>query len=239
MGKGWAITVSIIFSILLAVHMLLSFIMFVGLNPEIYRNAQIADDVAEYAGISQETLDKVTIGLIDYMDDQRDDLIILSDEQEGHELFNTKEKAHMIDVKNLFILGQRINTMLFIILLLILIFYLSYDKNGMKKHFLKYSAITLSIILGIWLIMAILAMIDFTAFWTAFHKVFFTNDLWLLNPATDLLIRMMPQRFFVRVVIHILVRFLASYVLIIAILGTGNSILNKKKTKATKGRTHE
>jgi len=239
MGKGWAITVSIIFSILLAIHMLLSFIMFVGLNPEIYKNALIADDVAEYAGISQETLDKATIGLIDYMDDQRDDLVILSDEQEGHELFNTKEKAHMIDVKNLFILGRRVNTILFIILLLILIFYLSYDKNGMKKYFLKCSAITLSIILGIWLIIVILAMIDFAAFWTTFHKVFFTNDLWLLNPTTDLLIRMMPQRFFARVVIHILARFLASYVLIIAILGTGSLLLNKRKTKAMKGRSHE
>ncbi len=239
MVKGRAITVSIIFSFLLAIHMLLSFVMFIGLNPEIYRNAQIADEVAEYAGISQETLDKATIGLIDYMDDQRDDLVILSDEQEGHELFNTKEKAHMVDVKNLFVLGKKINFSLFIFLLLILIFYLAYDKKGMQKHFMKYSAITLSVILGAWLIIAILAMIDFSAFWTTFHKIFFTNDLWLLNPATDLLIRMMPQRFFVRIVIHILARFLPSYVLVIAVLGIGNKLLNKNKATAKKGRSHE
>ena len=30
----------------------------------------------------------------------------------------------------------------------------------------------------------------------AFHLLFFTNDLWLLDPATDLLIRICPQSMF-------------------------------------------
>lgn len=238
MRKGWAITVSIIFSILLAVHLLISVVMFVGLNPVIYKNAQIADEVAEYAGISQATLDKATIGLIDYMEDDREDLVILSDEQEGHELFNAKEKSHMVDVKNLFTLARKVNTAIFIILLIILVFYLSTDKEGMKKYFMKFSAITLALIFGVWLIVAILAIIDFTAFWTVFHKILFTNDLWLLNPTTDLLIRMMPQRFFVRIVIHIIVRFLALYSLVIAILSVGHKLLNKKMKSVRKGRAH-
>ncbi len=237
MKKGLAITISIIFSIILAVHMLISFVTFVGLNPEIYKNAQLADDVALYAELDQETLDLATIGLIDYMDGHRDDLVIISSDQEGYELFNAKEKAHMVDVKNLFVLSKKINKILFVILLLILIFYLGYDKEGMRKYFMKYCAITLTIILGLWLIIAILAMIDFSSFWTTFHKVFFTNDLWMLNPSTDLLIRMMPQRFFTRIVIHILIRFMASYAIVLAALTTGQVLINKKKHKAAaKGR---
>ena len=236
MRKGLAITLSIVFSLLLAIHMLLSFIMFVGMDAEIYRNAQIADRVAENAEITQETLDKATIGLIEYMDGQRDDLVIMSDDKEGHELFNSKEKAHMVDVKNLFTLGKRVNSILFIVLLLILIFYLAYDKKGMRKYFLKFSAISLAIILGVWLIIAILAMIDFAAFWTTFHKIFFRNDLWLLNPSTDLLIRMMPQRFFVRIVIHILIRFLASYALVLSVLSVSHVVLNKRNPGVKKGR---
>jgi len=188
MKKSLSITISIVFSVLLAVHMIISFIMFVGLDPEIYKTAQVADDVALNAEMQQETLDLATVGLIDYMDGQRDDLVIMSPEKEGHELFNSKEKAHMIDVKNLFVLGKKVNNALFIILLLMLVFYLGYDRLGMKKYFMKYCAITLSIILGIWLIIAVIAMIDFSSFWTAFHKIFFTNDLWMLNPSTDLLI---------------------------------------------------
>lgn len=237
MKKGWAITISIIFSILLAFHMLISFVTFVGLNPEIYKNAQLADDVAMNADLDQETLDLATNGLIDYMDGDRDDLVIMSSAQEGHELFNSKEKAHMIDVKNLFILSKNINNRLFIILLLILIFYLGYDKEGMKKHFMKYCAITLTIVLGVWLIIAILAMIDFSSFWTVFHKVLFTNDLWMLNPSTDLLIRMMPQRFFTRIVVHVLVRFMGSYIIVLAALTTCHVLINKRKsTSGVKGR---
>ena len=33
-------------------------------------------------------------------------------------------------------------------------------------------------------------------FWF-FHQIAFTNDLWLLNPATDLLAALMPIEFFV------------------------------------------
>ena len=44
--------------------------------------------------------------------------------------------------------------------------------------------------LGIW------AVADFDGFFVTFHKVAFTNDLWLLNPRTDLLIRLMPVDFF-------------------------------------------
>jgi len=236
MNKGWAITISVVFSILLAFHMLVSFIMFVGLNPKMYKEAQLADDIALNAEIDQDTLDNATIGLIDYMDGQRDDLVIWSSEIEGFELFNAKEKAHMVDVKNLFILSKNINTAAFIALLLILIFYLAYDKEGMKKYFMKYSAITLAVILGVWLIIAILAMIDFTSFWTVFHKVFFTNDLWLLNPSTDLLIRMMPQRFFTRIVVLILIRFMISYAIVLAVLGLGHKMLNKRpSSKPVKG----
>ena len=228
MNKGITILIAIIFSILMAVHMLLSVVMFVGLNPDIYRKSQIADNVSEYAEINQETLDRVTAGLIDYMGDSRDDLVILSDDG-INELFNVKEKTHMVDVKALFVLGKDINTAIFIILVLIMIFYLAYDRNGMKKHFMKYCAVTLSIILGVWIIIALLAIIDFSSFWTTFHKIFFTNDLWILNPRTDLLIRMMPQRFFIRIVIHILMRFLAAYIAVIGICMAGHRLLNKKK----------
>ena len=43
----------------------------------------------------------------------------------------------------------------------------------------------------------VLACIDFDSLFVLFHKVAFTNDLWLLNPQTDLLIRLMPIEFFI------------------------------------------
>ena len=46
-------------------------------------------------------------------------------------------------------------------------------------------------------LLALVAVIDFDALFLLFHEVAFTNDLWLLNPRTDMLIRLMPTGFFV------------------------------------------
>ena len=57
-----------------------------------------------------------------------------------------------------------------------------------------------------WTIIAVLAavtavvvaaVIDFDSLFVLFHKVAFTNDLWLLDPRTDMLIRLMPLEFFI------------------------------------------
>ena len=45
--------------------------------------------------------------------------------------------------------------------------------------------------------MVVWALADFDGFFTAFHRVAFDNDGWLLNPRTDLLIRLMPTAFFI------------------------------------------
>ena len=40
-----------------------------------------------------------------------------------------------------------------------------------------------------------------------FHELLFTNDLWLLNPETDMMIRMLPQKIFFEIFVRILVLF--------------------------------
>ena len=40
------------------------------------------------------------------------------------------------------------------------------------------------------------AMLRFDQFFTAFHRLLFTNDGWMLNAQTDMLLRLMPTAFF-------------------------------------------
>ena len=47
-------------------------------------------------------------------------------------------------------------------------------------------------------------VIDFDGLFTAFHRIAFTNDGWLLDPRTDLLIRLMPTELFVTLAVRIL-----------------------------------
>ena len=42
-----------------------------------------------------------------------------------------------------------------------------------------------------------LALSGVDSFFIGFHRLFFRNDLWLLNPQTDMLIALMPTTFFI------------------------------------------
>ena len=52
--------------------------------------------------------------------------------------------------------------------------------------------------------MIIWAMADFDGLFVTFHRVAFRNDGWLLDPRTDLLIRLMPTELFIRLAARIL-----------------------------------
>ena len=104
--------------------------------------------------------------------------------------FNQKEQQHMADVQDLFGLCRWIG---WGCAGAIILFGLALHKNMPWRNF----RCTLLVILGIVTAVILLACIDFNALFVLFHRLAFTNDLWLLDPRTDLLIRLMPIEFFV------------------------------------------
>jgi len=54
--------------------------------------------------------------------------------------------------------------------------------------------------------LSFLALTNFESTFTKFHEIMFTNNLWLLNPATDKLIVMYPENFFYEATQNIIVR---------------------------------
>ena len=81
---------------------------------------------------------------------------------------------------------------------------------------------------GVVLIFGIWAAVNFNGLFVTFHKVAFRNDGWLLNPKTDLLIRLMPISFFVRLGLRGLLRFAAVPAVMAAAVWIG---LKKADTK--------
>ena len=53
-------------------------------------------------------------------------------------------------------------------------------------------------------------LISFDSLFTAFHRLFFTNDGWLMDSRTDMLVRLMPTSFFVSMGFKILLAFAAA-----------------------------
>ena len=84
-----------------------------------------------------------------------------------------------------------------IVSLLLAVLLVRKQKNGLRFAGAGYLAGAAALFAAVGIVV-LLASRDFTAVFVKFHEIFFTNDLWLLNPQTDILIRMMPQLLFER-----------------------------------------
>lgn len=103
----------------------------------------------------------------------------------------------MADVYALFVLARTVllaSVLLAAILIPILFGMKTQRKSTQVLRGFRDSAIG---VLALVALLGILGAVDFDRFFTGFHQVMFTNNLWLLNPRTDLLIRLMPTDFFV------------------------------------------
>ena len=109
------------------------------------------------------------------------------------EVFQEHEAAHMADCRGLILLLTAAGMI---------------RRKG-RREFLRGVLRGMIGTAGLAVILIIWALADFNGLFVTFHKVAFRNDGWLLNPKTDLLIRLMPTAFFVRLGIRGLLRFAA------------------------------
>ena len=58
---------------------------------------------------------------------------------------------------------------------------------------------------------------DFDKYFIKFHEIFFNNDLWMLNPETDKLIRLVPIGFFIDTALYVTLIFAILLIITIAI----------------------
>lgn len=181
---------------------ILGSIFFHSFNRSYYKVQYEKLNTAETMGISSNELSTGTGVLLDYIVDHRDNLDYELDS--GVPFFNQREIDHMVDVKDLY-LGARIVLIISIVVFIVL--GIIYSLDGLKsllfifRESFRHAFVLFGLIL---ILIGAYALIDFNGFWTNFHHLFFRNDLWLLNPATDRLIQMVPLPFFTQLVFSIL-----------------------------------
>ncbi len=186
--------------------------------------------VAEDIGISSEELKEATDVLLDYTEGRREDMVVYADiNGESRPVFNERETLHMQDVRNLFLSARLAGYIALAAgaVVLALIFIFSRDRRGLFSGYLLGNWI----FLGAVALIAVYAALDFYSFWTNFHHVFFTNDLWLLDPATDNLILMVPQQFFSDLVFKIVAIFAACAAALAVLSGLALRAAKKKRFK--------
>ncbi len=187
--------------------------------------------------MSHEDLMKATETLLDYLEDTRDDVSVTIDVYElPREAFNERESLHMVDVKALYQFALHVRVLAIIVLVASFAWMWADQKKTMWKFLsiafvqCAVSFLCLLAFLGMW------AAIDFTSLWESFHHLFFRNDLWLLNPRTDLMINMFPEDFFFHMVLRIAWMFIIGFS---ALLGASLWCLFFEKTAWLKKATKE
>lgn len=167
--------------------------------------------VTEELHMSMENVMKVTDYMMDYLIG-REEVLSVKTEVDGRrqDFFNEQDRLHMADVRKLFLGGLKIRNFLVVFVAALLLLSLSWKnrKEGQKERdignqcFRAYS-ISLGVFLLAITLLAVAVLVDFTACFTLFHELFFSNDLWLFDPASDYMIRMLPEGFFADMVFRI------------------------------------
>ena len=187
----------IIFSLCLMVTLLITSVeAVVYWTPGYFEKEYAKYNVTEAVDMTMEDLLDVTDQMMAYLRGKRADLHV--DTTMGgvsREFFNEREIAHMEDVRGLFLdaLAIRRGCLLLMALCIIILLLL---KADFKRVFPKSVCLGTGLFFGITAILAAIISTDFSKYFIMFHHIFFRNDLWILDPATDMLINIVPEGFF-------------------------------------------
>ena len=211
---------------LLIIALLVACVSTFAFDADFYKTEYEKLNTAEYVGVSDEELFGATDVLLDYLEGDRDDLDFQTND--GDEFFNQREKLHMVDVKNLYIMASTVSWVLFAAGAALLVVVFAKKKKNAVIPVLRGYNVAGPAVLAFFAIVAVYAAVDFNTFWVNFHLMFFSNDLWMLDPATDRLIRMYETQFFFDMVFCILIMFLS---IVIGMLVFAKLYLRSKKRK--------
>lgn len=202
----------------LLVSCLYGSIEFHAFHANYYKSEYQKLNTAESIGMSNEALFEATDALLDYLKGKRSDISCIQ-EVNGtrREVFDQREKDHMVDVLALYQNASKVCLTFIGVGLLSLgyLFYLVKSKKrelscvlwDVKDGFRQVVSAFLIVALGL----VVYALVDFSRFWTTFHEIFFNNDLWLLDPRISIMINMFPEEFFFGMVMRIALTFIGTF----------------------------
>ncbi len=179
---------------------------------DFYTKVQSEQNVAKKMNISDQELEEATALTLLYVKGYTSDLVYEADVNGVKtDIFSQQDKDHMIDVANLY--ADAYNTLVFCA---VIIFALTVFLFIRKKHVTVFTLTdtinkTSGIVMVIVVFIGLFAYINFDVFWTLFHKVFFTNDLWFMDASVDALVNLFPAELFSALVFKILFRFIVMF----------------------------
>lgn len=148
-------------------------------------------------GITDQEAGQVLDHLVDYMEGREESIqMTLEVNGQSQELFTQDEITHMEDVQKLYQtarLGRDICLIgAAVLYLLVLLFGRPRPFRLWAGGYLASCGLTAVVGGGL----TIWAVRDFNSFWTKFHQLLFSNDLWLMDPEKSKMILLCPAELF-------------------------------------------
>lgn len=197
-ARGWAVfAMAALFAVALPVFVILANVEYLTKSGWLYSYNWWRNGIPERTNLPVSELDSGADQIKDYFsnDEERLDLRV---NFRGDEisLYNEREIQHMVDVKGLMqgvFNAVRITGAIALLIAVAGLAYFGRQSWDLLLTTLRWSALGSGIVVGV---LGIAVLINFDFVFRQFHFLSFANDLWLLNPATDFLIIMFPERFF-------------------------------------------
>ena len=219
--KNIQILSSLFYIILLPIFFISVNVIYITISDWLYSYGWNRNQIENSTGLSIDQLNSGSDQIKSYFNNDEEYLnLIIIEDGIKYSLYNEKEILHMKDVKHLIKLTQ--NTIIFSGLF-ILAYYLVtiFTAKSLRKsieQIRRSSKISAYSTVGFLAFVGLLASINFTWLFRQFHFISFSNDLWQLNPNTDYLIAMFPQRFFLETTIFIGVLTIIEFIIYMIVL---------------------
>ena len=127
--------------------------------------------------------------------------------------FSAEGASHFADVRGLFLGGlwlRRIGLM-FTLAFAALLYFWKRGRKDRSAYLARAVPGSLCAGTGVFfaacLALAAVISTDFSRYFVVFHHIFFDNDLWILDPDTDMLINIVPEAFFMDTALRIAIVF--------------------------------
>lgn len=222
--------ISIIVGILFPLIVLITAIEWTSFDKNFFMNQVKENNVVVNTGIAGSDMESVVDEILSYLRGTRSDFDIKAHitvkgvtSEAPVSIFNEQEMVHMGDVRALLNGALTLRNTAFLLFLIAFVFLLKVNLIALIKGLFFGSVISQVIIL----IIGGIFTLNFDGAFTLFHQLFFSNDLWIMNPDTDLLIWIVPGPFFYNLIAQMVLY--AVIPLAITGIGTGIILLRNKK----------
>jgi integral membrane protein (TIGR01906 family) len=191
--KAVTLILAVLACVALFITIFFTCIQSVAFDEHRYAAGQEKLGLADAAGISQADMNTVMHELLLYCRGDRSNLDMQAQiNGQMREVFDEREKEHMVDVQKLFVKGFKLRTVMIIAFFFLLLVLIYAARKRTLRELARGWVLTVSVLGALLVIIGIYFAVDFDNAWTQFHLIFFSNDLWQLYNDEMLIQMLLP-----------------------------------------------